>query len=330
VRKNLSGFQNLKDLDRMKNHILHGVNKYQIFLTILLFVLIDCSSETAKFDGEIAFKYLEQQCDLGVRNPGSPGHTAAKEMFIAFLTPLADTVIQQDFEWYIKPDDINFKMTNIIANFSMEKGNGLIIAAHWDTRPRAEHDPNPRNRGMPILGANDGASGIAVLMHLAEHLAEKKPDRALSLVFFDGEDYGFTGDLEYYCMGSEYFAKNLPIPKPAEAIIIDMIGDAELTIPVERSSYRSHPKLVETLWKIADRHGYSEFEHRIGEEIYDDHIPLIKFADIPSIDIIDFHYPNRFTNYWHTLQDTPDKCSPRSLEVVGQVLLDYIYQEYNR
>ncbi|RKY54537.1 MAG: hypothetical protein DRP89_04855 [Candidatus Neomarinimicrobiota bacterium] len=310
-----------------KNHILHRINKYKIFLTILLFVLIDCSNETTKFDGEIAFRYLEQQCALGVRNPGSPSHAAAKEMFVAFLTPLADTVIQQDFEWYIKPDDITFGMTNIIANFSMEKGNGLIIAAHWDTRPRAEHDPNPQNRDMPILGANDGASGIAVLMHLAEHLAEKKPERAVSLVFFDGEDYGFPGDLEYYCMGSEYFAKNLPIPKPAEAIVIDMIGDAELTIPVERNSYRSHPKLVETLWKIADHHGYSEFEHRIGEEIYDDHVPLIKYANIPSVDLIDFHYPNRFVNYWHTLQDTPDKCSPGSLEVVGQVLLDYIYSE---
>ena len=295
---------------------------------LLIAVLLGCCSEKGPyFDGSRAFQYLQQQCDLGTRNPGSSGHDAAKKMFISFLTPLADTVFSQDFESYIEPEDVTLSLTNIVAGFKWEKGRGLLIGAHWDTRPRAEYDSNPMNRNMPILGANDGASGIAVLMHIAEHLSEKEPDRAITLVFFDGEDYGFPGSFDYYCMGSEYFAKNLPVPMPVEGIIIDMIGDADLSIPIERSSYEYHPELVRKIWDIADRRNYSEFVHYIGDDIYDDHIPLNRIANIPTIDIIDFHYPNRFMNYWHTMSDTPDKCSPKSLQIVGQVLLDYIYSE---
>lgn len=291
-------------------------------------IISSCSNDSDKFDGEIAFKYLEWQCDLGVRYPGSPGHTSAKNMITEFLIPLADTVILQNFTRYIEPEDVTLSMTNIIAGFSTDKENALLIGAHWDTRPRADRDPNPANRHRPILGANDGASGVAVLMHLAEHLSTREANRAVYLVFFDGEDYGFPETLEYYCMGSEYFAKNLPIEKPSEAIIIDMIGDAELSIPIERISYQSHPSLVKIIWNIAKERGYSEFVYKLNGEIYDDHVMLIRYGNIPSIDIIDFYYPNKFANYWHTLQDTPDKCSTKSLEIVGQVLLDYIYSKY--
>ncbi|HPA99914.1 MAG TPA: M28 family peptidase, partial [Candidatus Marinimicrobia bacterium] len=159
----------------------------------------------------------------------------------------------------------------------------------------------------------------------AEILSRQQPPRTIYLVFFDGEDYGFPGTLDYYCLGSEYFAKNLPIPKPEEAIIIDMIGDADLRIPVERNSVKSHPQLIKKLWAIADRHNFSAFVHQIDEEIYDDHLMLIQHAGIPSVDLIDFQYPNRFINYWHTTLDTPDKCSAESLEIVGTVLYDYIF-----
>ncbi len=296
-------------------------------LSVILLLISSCNSPQPVFDAEKAFQYLVEQCDIGYRNPGSRGHEEAIKYYTDFFSPLADTVIHQVFDREIPIDNITFTFTNIIAGFNTNARNPLLIGAHWDTRPRADHDPNPNNRNQPILGANDGASGVAVLMQLAEILSGRHPSRAIYLVLFDGEDYGYSGSLEYYCMGSEYFAKNLPIPKPAEAIILDMIGDKDLSIPIERNSYSSHPALVKELWNIAKNRGYSEFQHRFDSYIYDDHVMLIQHADIPSVDLIDFHYPNRYQNYWHTIQDTPDKCSAHSLEIVGQVLYDYIYEQ---
>lgn len=299
----------------------------KLLLTVFIITFFACSRQTTVFDGEKAFTYLQRQCDIGYRNPGSTGHQQALDYYRSFFTGLADTLILQTFNREIPEDSITFTFTNIIAGFNLKGKNPLLIGAHWDTRPRADHDPDPNKRHQPILGANDGASGIAVLMHLAELFRQKKPGRAVYLALFDGEDYGYSGSLDYYCMGSEYFAKNLPIPKPSEAIIIDMIGDRELTIPIERNSYQSHPELVKTLWNIAKEKGYTEFQHKLGGYIYDDHIMLIDHAQIPSVDIIDFEYPNRYQNYWHTTMDTPDKCSAKSLEIVGQVLYDYIFMK---
>ncbi len=297
---------------------------------LVLFLIAACNSQTAKFDGERAFSFLEKQCALGPRYPGSAGHAVLRQQLIDFLKGFADTVIVQDFEQEIEIEKKTLHLTNIIAGFQidkeqMDKNESLLIGAHWDTRPRADMDPDPAKRQIPILGANDGASGVAVLMHLAELLAQAPPDRPVYLVFFDGEDYGFPGATELYCLGSQYFARHLPIPKPKEAIVIDMIGDANLTIPVERRSVNSNPLLVRKIWGLANARGYRQFVSYIGEEIYDDHVPLIEDAGIPAIDIIDFEYPDRFSNYWHTTLDTPDKCSSKSLKAVGSVLLEYIY-----
>lgn len=294
-------------------------------LYLFLILLATCQSGAGDFDGERAYQFLKRQCDLGPRNPGSPGHASERTMLIEFLKPLADTVIVQDFDREISQEKTTLHLTNIVAAFNQYGNNPLLIGAHWDTRPRADYDPDRSKQQNPILGANDGASGVAVLMHLAEILSHEMPPRAVYLVFFDGEDWGYPGSVELYCLGSEHFAKNLPIPKPEEGIVIDMIGDADLRIPVERNSVNSNPVLVRKLWSIAARHRFSAFVHQIDEEIYDDHLMLIKHAGIPSVDLIDFQYPNRFTNYWHTTQDTPDKCSPKSLKIVGTVLYDYIF-----
>jgi len=295
-------------------------------LILVLFLSIACSSQPQNFNGERAYEFLKQQCDLGPRFPGAPGHQALRSRLIEFLKPLADSLVVQDFDRRIEIEKKTLHLTNIVAGFGIGRGNGLLIGAHWDTRIRAEQDPDPAKVNQPILGANDGASGVAVLMHLAEILSKTMPEREVWLVFFDGEDYGFPGALELYCLGSEHFAKNLPIPRPTEAIVIDMIGDAELEIPVERNSINSHPILIRKLLFIAGKRGYREFKSYIGDEIYDDHLMLIRHAEIPSVDLIDFEYPNRYNNYWHTTQDTPDKCSPRSLKIVGTVLSDYIYR----
>ncbi len=304
-----------------------GANMKNLIFIVLIFLVSCRNTGSEEFNGETAMEYLVQQVEIGYRHPGSPGHRQAKEFYMDFLQDYADTVIRQDFEQYVERDSVTFDLTNIIAGFNMEKGNGLLIGAHWDTRPRAEYDPDPAKRDQPILGANDGASGIAVLMHLAELLQNKETDRAIYLVFFDAEDYGYHGSEEYFCMGSKYFAANLPVTNISEAIIVDMIGDSHLEIPIERNSYRYHKKLVKEIWQIAEDRGFDAFQNHLGYEIYDDHVPLAEIAGIPSINIIDFTYPDKFTNYWHTHADTPDKCSPESLRQVGQVVLDYILKE---
>ncbi|MBN2281436.1 MAG: M28 family peptidase [Candidatus Marinimicrobia bacterium] len=294
----------------------------KVIILWLSVMMISCHS-AAKFDGEKAMAYLVEQCEIGPRHPGSTGHEKAKNYYIEFLKNYTDNILLQEFDQEIPRDSVTFHLTNIIAGFGVEKGNALLVGAHWDTRPRAEFDPDPARRHLPILGANDGASGIAVLMHLAEILAQKEPERAVYLVFFDGEDYGYHDSNEFFCMGSKYFAANLPVKDITEAIIVDMIGDQYLEIPIERGSYRSHKNLVDRLWKIAKDRGYDGFQKQMGSEIYDDHVPLIE-AGIPSVDLIDFTYPHSYTNYWHTHADTPDKCSAESLEQVGQVVLDFI------
>ena len=294
-----------------------------IYLIMFLILIISCNNAKSEFDGEKAYEYLVQQCEIGSREPGSEGHEEAKNMYLNFFKAHADTVFAQEFDQEIAVDNVTYELTNIIAGFNTDKGSPLLLGAHWDTRPRAERDPNPALRDQPILGANDGASGVAVLMHLAELIKNVELDRTIYLVLFDAEDYGYHGDNTYFCLGSKYFVKNMPIPRPEQVIIVDMVGDAQLSIPMERYSYRSNSSLMKKLWRMGEERGYSQYKYHLGQFIYDDHVPFIE-ADIKAIDLIDFHYPNRHVNYWHTHQDTPDKCSPESLKAVGHVLYDYI------
>ena len=144
-------------------------------------------------------------------------------------------------------------------------------------------------------------------------------------MLFDGEDMGVSGIAESYCQGSQFFAKNLPFENIKEAINLDMVGDRQLQLPIERNSYEFHPQLVRYLWSRAKEMKLDAFQNRLESAIYDDHVPLYEYAGIPSIDIIDFRYPNHYQNYWHTLEDIPKHCSPKSLGQVGRLMVDYIY-----
>ena len=213
----------------------------------------------------------------------------------------------------------------MIAQFNLESEERLLLGAHWDTRSLSDEDPDEEKRSLPVLGANDGASGTAVLMELASIFSKNNPPIGIDIVFFDAEDVGINGKPYTFAMGSEYFSKNLPIEKPNFAIIVDMVGDKSLKIPIERFSYQVNPEMVKEIWSLASDLGLSAFEYRVGYEIYDDHVPLWENAQIPAIDIIDFDYPNLFYNYWHTQKDIPENCSPQSLYQVGTLLLNYIY-----
>ena len=299
------------------------MNKY-LLITLLL---IGCGAESYKFDEDEAFNYLIKQCEFGPRNPGSEGYFKCRDFMINELKKSTDQIILQDFTHPAHP---YLKFQNIIARFNSNAKFQTIISCHWDTRPIADHDLNPDNHNKPIIGANDGASGVAVLLELAKIMAINTPSIGVNLVFFDGEDLGTPGDNESYCLGSQFFAKNLPIDNISEAINLDMVADKQLQLPIERYSYQHHPELIRYLWGRAKEMKLEAFEDRLEYAIYDDHVPLYEYANIPSIDLIDFRYPNNYKNYWHTLDDIPENCSSKSLGQVGSLMVDYIYNRKNQ
>ena len=279
-------------------------------LLLFLVVFYARAQRLPQIDAERAMAYLTAQTDLGPRNPGSKGHTAGRDYLFNELKKWADEVHLQPFT-HKKID-----MWNICGVFG-EGEKPVLLCAHWDTRPFADHDPDPANRKTPILGANDGASGVAVLLEIARQLHEAPLPYPVVIVLFDGEDYGRNTNEMF--LGSTYYAKN-PIPsKPRFAILLDMVGDADLSIPIEPFSQQAAPALVKAIWETAREIGADAFSTKLGPAILDDHIPLIK-AGIPAVDIIDFSYPP-----WHTIADTPDKCSAQSLKTVGDVTLRFLF-----
>ena len=293
-----------------------------LFLTL---IFLGCQSNVPRFDEDHAFSYLVAQCDFGPRNPGSDGYYACLDYLITELDQSANEIILQDFSYQEQRYNKRYNLENIIARFNPDAEFQTIISAHWDTRPWADQEDLRQDRNQPIIGANDGASGVAILLELAKIMGENPPPIGVNLVFFDGEDLGVPGENETYCQGSRFFATNLPIPRPDEAINLDMVGDKQLVLPIERYSLEYHPKLVRHLWDRAKDMGLDAFIGRVDYAIYDDHIPLNEIAGIPSIDIIDFKYPNSYANFWHTMNDIPENCSEESLGQVGALMVDYIY-----
>ena len=283
-------------------------------------------SPVPSFNGEKALEQLKQIVSFGPRNPNSPGHEKCIGFLVTKLRSLADDVRTQDFvhKGYEKE---TLRLGNVIAAFNPENKDRLLLCTHWDTRPRAERDSDPERWNTPIPGANDGASGVAVLLEIASLLKSSKPRIGVDLVFFDGEDYGYEGDVANYLLGSRHFARaKEPDYLPRFGILLDMVGDAQLDILKEEYSLRFAPDVVDLVWKKAAELGFTQFIDAQGEAITDDHLPLNE-AGIRTIDLIDFAYPDESHRYWHTHDDTPDKCSAESLEAVGTVLTHIVYTQ---
>ncbi len=278
-------------------------------------VLGGCSRP--EFDQAAAFEFLERQCEFGPRPPGSPAHEETRLWLIETLQPLAERVSIQRFT--VLSDTGEVELTNVIASFWPDARERVLLGAHWDTRSVADRDPDPANWDRPILGANDGASGVAVLLELARLFSVKEPRVGVDIVFFDGEDGGDGGGLPDWCMGSSYYARKMGAYCPEYAVVIDMVGDAELLIPREPNSVETSRDVVDAVWNAARRAGSEDFTDDAGTPTFDDHIALIR-AGVPSALVIDFDYA-----YWHTLEDTPDKCSPESLGEVGRALVELLY-----
>lgn len=265
--------------------------------------------EPLGFNGTRAFTYLEGQCAFGPRPPGSSNLTNCGDYIITTLESQNWSVETQT--WIYQDTDLRNIMAGDINSPE------YILLAHYDTRPVADSDPDPLNRSKPILGANDGASGVATLMELAEVLPAEA--RAVTmLLFVDAEDSGNYNGWEWI-VGSTYFVNSLNYEQKANiqaAVLLDMMGDADLQLPREGFST---DLLVDAIWQIAADLNYDDvFLNVAGPAMIDDHRPFLS-AGIPAVDIIDFTYP-----YWHTLEDTPDKCSASSLEIVGRVVETFL------
>jgi len=281
------------------------------------------------FDENLAYDYILKQISYGPRNPNSIGHKLAKEFLYNELKKFADTVFFQNFN-YPGYDGEVLNCSNIIASFNPESKIRILLCAHWDTRPRADEDKIQSNQNKPILGANDGASGVAVLLSLAKTLKEKRPNFGVDIVLFDAEDYGKKNDLMNYSLGSKYFAQNKPeFINPQFGILLDMVGDKEAVFKKEPNSYQFAPDVVEMVWKLANELNLKTFLNEFSNPIYDDHIPLgergIKIINIIDADLIGADSPSPRRNYWHTQNDTIENIGKETLKEIGTLLSHLIY-----
>lgn len=292
---------------------------FSVALAIILLITSIGYNQVPKFDGNRAYRYLVAQCDFGPRNPGSVGHAECKDWISTELKKYSTETYIQSFSAIESLTGNSVKLYNIIAHFGDSDKLGLMLCAHWDTRAFADQDEDVKSQKTPVMGANDGASGVAVILEICRIIADNPPPRPIIVVFFDGEDMGRASNPAEFAIGSKYWA-NHPIPYlPEEAILLDMVGDVDLELPIELYSNANAPILTRKLWDIAEILELEAFKNYYGIPVTDDHVNLQRVG-VRAVDIIDFEYP-----YWHTTEDTPDKCSAESLSQVGKLLIGYIY-----
>ena len=292
-------------------------------IIVLCFACAGISRAKApQFNGVKAFDYLTAQCEFGPRTPGSAAHEKCLDYLVGALKLSADQVLTQRFMFSFGSPKQSAAAANVIARFQPAKENRLLLCAHWDSRPWADNDPDPKNHEKPVLGANDGASGVAVLLHIAELLKRQPTEPGIDIVLFDAEDAGDHYQDRTWAQGAEAFARDYARSfNPRYAILLDMVGDADLKIYQDQYSVMYSRPVVDKIWNKAAELGIYEFITHVGYAVYDDHVPLLR-AGIQSVDIIDFNY-----SYWHTVNDTPENCSAASLEKVGRVVAGVIYDE---
>lgn len=291
-----------------------------IFLLAATFLALACSG-VPEFDGERAFADLERQCAFGPRVAGNESHRRAGEFLFNTLRATTDICRTQKFTVFDSVAMIERPMFNIIASYYPESDRRIMLCAHWDSRPMSDMDADSSNLNLPVPGANDGASGTALLLEIARILKDHQPPVGVDIVLFDGEDYGTKEWPGGWFLGSRHFVESIAGYRPRAAILVDMIGDTDLEIYREAVSERYSPDLNNYIWETAAEIGASSFIDAVKDTVSDDHLSLISIG-IKAIDIIDFDYP-----YWHTQEDTPDKCSAESLEEVGRVIVAAIFDE---
>ena len=280
------------------------------------------------FDGESAFEFLKAVVDIGPRISGTEGMKRQQQMLKKHFEGLGAQVHLQKFTVRHPNTGQWTELANLAVRFHPERRKRLLICCHYDTRPYPDQDKvNPR--GI-FLGANDGASGVALLAELGKHMNDLEGKFGVDFVFFDGEEFVYVYRRDQMFLGSTYFANQYAAKRwPAKytyGVLVDMVADKDLQISYEGNSLGYAGRLTRSIWGVAQRLGVKEFIPKERHKIRDDHLPLNAIAKIRTCDIIDFDYPNPAAQnaYWHTTQDTVENCSAESLTKVGWVVLEWL------
>lgn len=301
------------------------VHRLRPWLALLLCAALGSGACASRFevDGARAHARVVHQVEAGPRIPGTPGHDTVRVWIERELARLGGSVEVHRFvdSSLGRP----LALANVIGHFGPTGGRRIALCAHWDSRPFSDRDPDPAKRSLPVPGANDGGSGVAVLLEVAELMSRKAPPVGVDLVFLDGEDQASASQSDRFCLGSREYARMLkPTPDArapiTAAFVFDMVGDRDLQIHPEVESSRRASNLVDLVLRAARETSARHFHPEPKWLVFDDHVPLLE-AGVPAVDVIDFDY-----GAWHTTADLPDQVSPASLAEVASVAAWIVYR----
>lgn len=286
------------------------------------------------FNADSAYAFVQKQVDFGPRVPNTPQHVACGDYLVNELKRFGAEIIEQKVT-LTAYNGTKLNARNIIGSYATDKKDKILLFAHWDTRPYADHDLKKENYHTPILGANDGASGVGVLLEIARQLQKQKPEVGIDIIFFDAEDIGVPAfsdqhDNNSWCLGSQYWSQNLHSAgyNAKYGILLDMVGATDATFYKEGFSVEYAANTIERIWSTARQLGYGDyFQNKNIGYITDDHVPVNQFAHIPSVDIIHLNKNGGFFPHWHTVNDNMNNISKETLKAVGQTVLEVIYKE---
>ena len=326
-------------------------------LLLLIVAIVACSNNSSKsaadndsegdatkatvqvpqFSADSAYQYIQTQADFGPRVPNSAAHKARGEFLAKKLEEFGAKVYNQHAD-LVAYDNTILKARNVIGAYNPESKRRVLLCAHWDSRPYADQDADKTKHHSPILGVNDGASGVGVLLEVARQLQQQAPAIGIDIIFFDAEDYGipyfYQGAYknDTWCLGSQYWGRVPHVDgyNARYGILLDMVGGKNATFYKEQFSQRTAGKYVNKIWNTAHRLGFGNFfPKEKGTEVTDDHMYVYNLRQIPCVDIINYD-PNcdtGFGDFWHTIDDTMDIIDKGTLNAVGQTLLEVIYNE---
>ena len=289
------------------------------------------------FNADSAYRYVKEQVDFGPRVPNTAAHRACGDYLIGKLKQFGAQVHVQEAD-LVAYDNTILKARNIIGAYRPDSRRRVLLCAHWDSRPYADAERGKKQQKQPILGANDGASGVGVLLEIARLIQQQAPAIGVDIVFFDAEDYGIPSfyrgpyKADTWCLGSQYWAR-VPHVQGYNArfgILLDMVGGRGATFYRERFSQRTAPAEVKKIWEAAHRLGFgSFFPQEDGTEVTDDHVYVYNLAHIPCVDIINYdpQSDTGFGDFWHTHDDDLNVIDPATLNAVGRTVMEVVYNE---
>ncbi len=323
---------------------------YQFFLLGIIFLLGACTSDPTppapptdnvkkpavkvpKFERDNAYSLIEKQLAFGPRVPGTDAHKAARDWMIEELENTGAKVIPQDFtaKHY---DGRTLNGTNVIASFNPENPKRVLLAAHWDSREVADKDADPKLRKLAVPGADDGASGVAILMEIANVIKANPIDLGVDIILLDLEDQGDSGsdNIKNWCLGAQHWSKNMHVSgyRAKFGILLDMVGSENARFTKEEVSRKYAKKYVDKVWNLSQKMGYGlYFVNDETRPLVDDHLFINQLTGIPMMDIINRPVGSQsgFGEYWHTHHDDISVIDKRTLRAVGQTLLAVLYNE---